>query len=105
MQVAREETFGPLAPLFLLEDEEDVIKQAKNTNFCLASYFYARALSRVLRVADALEYGMVEVNTGAISTAEAPFGGVKRSGLGRERASYGIEEYTDLKYICIGGIG
>ncbi len=105
MQVAREETFGPLAPIFRFEDEEDVITQANNTDFGLASYFYARDLSRVFRVAEALEYGMVGVNTGAISTAEAPFGGVKMSGLGREGARHGIEEYTELKYICIGGIG
>ncbi|CAH0251988.1 Succinate-semialdehyde dehydrogenase [NADP(+)] GabD [Agrobacterium fabrum] len=104
MQVAREETFGSLAPLFRFEDEEDVIAQANNTDFGLASYFYARDLSRVFRVAEALEYGMVGVNTGAISTAEAPFGGVKMSGLGREGSRHGIEEYTELKYVCIGNI-
>ncbi|WP_332304344.1 NAD-dependent succinate-semialdehyde dehydrogenase [Rhizobium sp. GR12] len=105
MQVAREETFGPLAPLFRFEDEADVIAQANNTDFGLASYFYAGNLSRVFRVAEALEYGMVGVNTGAISTAEAPFGGVKMSGLGREGSRHGIEEYTELKYVCIGGVG
>ena len=105
MQVACEETFGPLAPLFRFEDEADVIAQANNTDFGLASYFYARDLSRVFRVAEALEYGMVGVNTGAISTAEAPFGGVKMSGLGREGSRHGIEEYTELKYVCIGGVG
>lgn len=104
MQVAREETFGPLAPLFRFEDETDVIAQANDTDFGLASYFYARDLSRVFRVAEALEYGMVGVNTGAISTAEAPFGGVKMSGLGREGSHHGIEEYTELKYVCIGGV-
>lgn len=84
MQVAREETFGPLAPLFRFENEADVVEQANNTDLGLASYFYARDLSRVFRVAEALEYGMVGVNSGAISTAEVPFGGVKMSGLGRE---------------------
>ncbi|MBX4956693.1 NAD-dependent succinate-semialdehyde dehydrogenase [Rhizobium lentis] len=104
MQVAREETFGPLAPLFRFRDEEDVIEQANDTEFGLASYFYARDLSRVFRVAEALEYGMVGVNTGLVSTAEAPFGGVKMSGLGREGSSHGLDEYTELKYVCLGGI-
>ncbi|MBB4194240.1 succinate-semialdehyde dehydrogenase/glutarate-semialdehyde dehydrogenase [Rhizobium aethiopicum] len=104
MQVAREETFGPLAPLFRFRDEQDVIEQANDTEFGLASYFYARDLSRVFRVAEALEYGMVGVNTGLVSTAEAPFGGVKMSGLGREGSSHGLDEYTELKYVCLGGI-
>ncbi|MGG7580900.1 NAD-dependent succinate-semialdehyde dehydrogenase [Rhizobium sp. Nf11,1] len=104
MQVAREETFGPLAPLFRFRDEEDVIAQANDTEFGLASYFYARDLSRVFRVAEALEYGMVGVNTGLVSTAEAPFGGVKMSGLGREGSRHGLDEYTELKYVCLGGI-
>jgi succinate-semialdehyde dehydrogenase/glutarate-semialdehyde dehydrogenase len=104
MTVAREETFGPVAPLFRFEDEEDVIAQANDTEFGLASYFYARDLARVFRVAEALEYGMVGVNTGLISTAEAPFGGVKLSGLGREGSRYGIEEFTEIKYVCLGGI-
>jgi succinate-semialdehyde dehydrogenase/glutarate-semialdehyde dehydrogenase len=104
MAVAREETFGPLAPLFRFEDEADVIEQANDTEFGLASYFYARDLARVFRVAEALEYGMVGVNTGLISTAEAPFGGVKLSGLGREGSKYGIEEFTEIKYVCLGGI-
>ncbi|NKL36947.1 succinate-semialdehyde dehydrogenase [Rhizobium leguminosarum bv. viciae] len=104
MQVAREETFGPLAPLFRFRDEQDVIDQANDTEFGLASYFYARDLSRVFRVAEALEYGMVGVNTGLVSTAEAPFGGVKLSGLGREGSSHGLDEYTELKYVCLGGI-
>jgi succinate-semialdehyde dehydrogenase/glutarate-semialdehyde dehydrogenase len=104
MSVAREETFGPLAPLFRFNDEADVIEQANDTDFGLASYFYARDLSRVFRVAEALEYGMVGVNTGLISTAEAPFGGVKLSGLGREGSRYGIEEFTEVKYVCLGGI-
>ncbi|NKK81964.1 NADP-dependent succinate-semialdehyde dehydrogenase [Rhizobium leguminosarum] len=105
MAVAREETFGPLAPLFRFKDEADVIEQANNTEFGLASYFYAKDLARVFRVAEALEYGMVGVNTGLISTAEAPFGGVKLSGLGREGSKYGIEEFTEVKYVCLGGIG
>ncbi|OHV79190.1 NADP-dependent succinate-semialdehyde dehydrogenase [Ensifer sp. LCM 4579] len=104
MAVAREETFGPVAPLFRFKDEADVIKQANDTEFGLASYFYAKDLARVFRVAEALEYGMVGVNTGLISTAEAPFGGVKLSGLGREGSKYGIEEFTEIKYVCLGGI-
>ncbi len=104
MAVAREETFGPLAPLFRFRDEADVIAQANDTEFGLASYFYANNLSRVWRVAEALEYGMVGVNTGLISTTEAPFGGVKLSGLGREGSKYGIEEFTEIKYVCLGGI-
>jgi len=104
MAVAREETFGPLAPLFRFKDEADVIAQANDTEFGLASYFYANNLARVWRVAEALEYGMVGVNTGLISTAEAPFGGVKLSGLGREGSKYGIEEFTEIKYVCLGGI-
>ncbi|EJJ27072.1 NADP-dependent succinate-semialdehyde dehydrogenase [Rhizobium sp. CF142] len=105
MAIAREETFGPLAPLFRFKDEDDVVEQANDTEFGLASYFYAKDLARVFRVAEALEYGMVGVNTGLISTAEAPFGGVKLSGLGREGSKYGIEEFTEIKYVCLGGIG
>lgn len=104
MAVASEETFGPIAPLFRFENETDVIEKANDTEFGLASYFYAKDLSRVFRVAEALEYGMVGVNTGLISTAEAPFGGVKSSGLGREGSKYGIDDYLELKYICLGGI-
>ena len=104
MAVAREETFGPLAPLFRFKDEAEVIAQANDTEFGLASYFYARDLSRVFRVAEALEYGMVGVNTGLISTAEAPFGGVKLSGLGREGSHYGMDDFIELKYLCLGGI-
>ncbi|MGZ2461687.1 NADP-dependent succinate-semialdehyde dehydrogenase [Rhizobium anhuiense] len=104
MAVAREETFGPLAPLFRFKDENDVIAQANDTEFGLASYFYAKDLARVFRVAEALEYGMVGVNTGMISTAEAPFGGVKLSGLGREGSKYGIEDFIEIKYVCLGGI-
>ncbi len=104
MAVAREETFGPVAPLFRFSDEADVIRQANDTEFGLASYFYANNLARVWRVAEALDYGMVGVNTGLISTAEAPFGGVKLSGLGREGSKYGIEDFTEMKYVCLGGI-
>lgn len=104
MAVAREETFGPVAPLFRFKEEADVIAQANDTEFGLASYFYARDLSRVFRVAEALEYGMVGVNTGLISTAEAPFGGVKLSGLGREGSRYGIEEFLEMKYVCLGSL-
>jgi succinate-semialdehyde dehydrogenase/glutarate-semialdehyde dehydrogenase len=104
MAVAHEETFGPLAPLFRFTDESDVIRQANNTDFGLASYFYASDMARVFRVAEALEYGMVGVNTGLISTPEAPFGGIKQSGLGREGSRYGLDDFTELKYVCIGGI-
>lgn len=104
MAVAREETFGPLAPLFRFSDETDVIRQANDTEFGLAAYFYARDLGRVFRVAEALEYGMVGINTGLISTEVAPFGGMKASGLGREGSKYGIEEYIEIKYLCLGGI-
>ncbi len=101
MAVAREETFGPLAPLFRFDDVEDVIAMANDTIYGLAAYFYARDLSRVTRVAEALEYGIVGVNTGIISSEVAPFGGVKQSGLGREGSKHGIEEYLEMKYICM----
>ena len=100
MLVATDETFGPFAPLFKFEDEDDVIAQANDTIFGLASYFYANDLSRVTKVAEALEYGIVGVNTGIISTEVAPFGGVKQSGLGREGSHHGIEDYLEMKYIC-----
>lgn len=100
--VAKEETFGPLAPLFRFTDEADVIAMANDTEFGLASYFYARDLSRVFRVGEALEYGIVGVNTGIISNEVAPFGGIKASGLGREGSKYGIEDYLEIKYLCIG---
>ncbi|QKE65013.1 NADP-dependent succinate-semialdehyde dehydrogenase [Aquipseudomonas campi] len=102
--VAKEETFGPLAPLFRFKDEAEVIAMSNDTEFGLASYFYARDLGRVFRVAEKLEYGMVGINTGVISTEVAPFGGVKASGLGREGSKYGIEDYLELKYLCLGGI-
>lgn len=101
MAVATEETFGPLAPLFKFEDVDEVIELANDTIFGLASYFYAKDLSRVYKVAEALEYGIVGVNTGIISTEVAPFGGVKQSGLGREGSHYGIDDYLELKYICM----
>ncbi len=101
MKVATEETFGPLAPLFRFSDVDDVIAMANDTIFGLASYFYAKDLSRVYKVAEALEYGIVGVNTGIISTEVAPFGGVKQSGLGREGSRHGIEDYLEMKYICL----
>ena len=101
MMVTHDETFGPVAPLFKFEDEADVIAQANDTIFGLASYFYAKDLSRVWRVAEALEYGMVGVNTGLISTEVAPFGGVKQSGLGREGSHHGCDDYLEMKYICM----
>jgi succinate-semialdehyde dehydrogenase/glutarate-semialdehyde dehydrogenase len=101
MAVAQEETFGPLAPLFKFDSEDDVIEMANDTIFGLASYFYAKDLSRVYKVAEALEYGIVGVNTGIISTELAPFGGVKQSGLGREGSKYGIEDYLEPKYVCM----
>ncbi len=101
MQVATDETFGPFAPLFKFDSEDDVIAMANDTIFGLASYFYAKDLSRVYKVAEALEYGIVGVNTGIISTEVAPFGGVKQSGLGREGSHHGIEDYLEMKYICM----
>jgi len=101
MDFATEETFGPLAPLFKFEDEDEVIDLANDTIFGLASYFYARDLSRVYKVAEALEYGIVGINTGIISTEVAPFGGVKQSGLGREGSHHGIEDYLEMKYVCL----
>ncbi len=105
MIVARDETFGPVAPLFRFRDEADVIAQANATQYGLAAYFYARDLGRVFRVAEALEYGMVGVNSGIISTEVAPFGGVKQSGLGREGSRHGIEEFVEIKYVLLGGLG
>ena len=100
--MAREETFGPVAPLFRFKTEEDAIAQANNTEFGLAAYFYGRDIGRVWRVAEGLESGMVGINTGLISTEVAPFGGVKESGLGREGSKYGIEEFLEVKYLCLG---
>jgi succinate-semialdehyde dehydrogenase / glutarate-semialdehyde dehydrogenase len=103
MRLAQEEMFGPVAPLFRFTDEAEAIAIANDTEFGLAGYFYSRDVGRVWRVAEALECGMVGINTGLISTAVAPFGGVKQSGLGREGSRYGINEYIDLKYLCMGG--
>ncbi|MGB2591273.1 MAG: NADP-dependent succinate-semialdehyde dehydrogenase [Candidatus Acidiferrum sp.] len=104
MIVAREETFGPVAPLFRFKTEAEAIAIANDTEFGLAAYFYGRDIARVWRVAEALEYGIVGINTGIISTEVAPFGGVKESGLGREGSKYGIDEYLEIKYLCFGGI-
>jgi succinate-semialdehyde dehydrogenase/glutarate-semialdehyde dehydrogenase len=104
MMVAREETFGPLAPLFRFKTDGEAIELANATEFGLAAYFYGRDIARVWRVAEALESGMVGINTGLISTEVAPFGGVKESGLGREGSKYGIEEFLEIKYLCLGGI-
>jgi succinate-semialdehyde dehydrogenase/glutarate-semialdehyde dehydrogenase len=104
MMVAREETFGPLAPLFRFRTDEEAVALANDTEFGLAAYFYSRDIGRIWRVAEGLESGMVGVNTGLISTEIAPFGGVKQSGLGREGSTHGIEDYLVIKYICMGGI-
>jgi len=104
MLVAREETFGPVAPIFRFTADEEAIQMANDTEFGLASYFYTRDMGRVWRVAEALEYGMVGINTGLVSTEIAPFGGVKESGIGREGSKYGIEEFVEVKYLCMGGI-
>jgi succinate-semialdehyde dehydrogenase/glutarate-semialdehyde dehydrogenase len=104
MKVAREETFGPVAPLFRFHDEAEAVAMANATEFGLAAYFYSRDIGRCWRVAEALEYGMVGVNEGIISTELAPFGGVKESGLGREGSKYGIDEFVEMKYLCMGGI-
>ena len=104
MLFAREETFGPLAPIFAFDTEDEVIALANDSEFGLAAYFYSRDIGRVMRVAERLESGMVGVNTGLISTAEAPFGGVKQSGLGREGSQYGLDDFLEIKYVCLGGI-
>jgi succinate-semialdehyde dehydrogenase / glutarate-semialdehyde dehydrogenase len=104
MLVAKEETFGPLAPVIKFDSDADAIQKANDTEFGLAAYFYARDLKRVWRVAEAIEAGIVGINTGIISTAVAPFGGVKQSGLGREGSKYGIDDYVEIKYLCLGGL-
>ncbi len=103
--IFHEETFGPVAPLFRFQTEAEAIQLANDTEFGLAAYFYAHDVGRIFRVAEALEYGLIGINEGVISTAEAPFGGMKSSGLGREGSKYGIEEYLEIKYLAIGGIG
>jgi succinate-semialdehyde dehydrogenase/glutarate-semialdehyde dehydrogenase len=104
MRVSREETFGPVAPLFRFYDEAEAVRMANDTEFGLASYFYSRDIGRCWRVAEALEYGIVGINEGIISTEVAPFGGVKESGLGREGSKYGLDDFTEIKYICMGGL-
>ena len=104
MRVAREEIFGPVAPVFKFDTEAEAIALANDTEFGLASYFFSRDIGRIWRVSEGLEYGMVGVNTGVISTCEVPFGGVKQSGLGREGARQGIEDYVEAKYVCLGGL-
>jgi succinate-semialdehyde dehydrogenase/glutarate-semialdehyde dehydrogenase len=104
MTVAREETFGPVAPLFRFETVEDVIRQANDTEFGLAAYFYAGDMKKVWRVAEALEYGMIGINTGLMSSETAPFGGIKQSGLGREGSRHGADDYLEMKYLCIGNL-
>jgi succinate-semialdehyde dehydrogenase/glutarate-semialdehyde dehydrogenase len=104
MKVAREETFGPVAPVFRFKTEEDAIRMANDTEFGLAAYFYSRDIGRVWRVAEQVEYGIVGINTGIISTEVAPFGGMKESGIGREGSKYGIDEFLEIKYLCMGGI-
>ena len=101
MHCAREETFGPVAPLLRFKDEAEAIALANATEYGLASYFYARDVARTWRVAEALEYGMVGINTGVFSNEVAPFGGVKQSGIGREGSRYGIDEYLEMKYVCL----
>jgi len=105
MKVAKEETFGPLAPLFRFSSEEEAIKLANDTEYGLACYFYTNNLGRVWRVMEGLEYGLVGVNEGLISTEVAPFGGVKDSGVGKEGSKYGIDDYVHTKSVCIGGLG
>jgi succinate-semialdehyde dehydrogenase/glutarate-semialdehyde dehydrogenase len=104
MLVSKEETFGPLAPLYRFSTDEEALSMANDTEFGLASYFYSRDIGRVWRVSEGLEYGIVGINTGLISTEVAPFGGIKESGLGREGSKYGIEDYLEIKYLCVGGI-
>ena len=105
MKIFHEETFGPVAPLFKFKDEAEAIRLANDTEFGLAAYFYSRDVGRVFRVAEALEFGIIGINEGIISTEVAPFGGMKESGTGREGSKYGIEEYLEVKYLALGGIG
>lgn len=105
MLIAKDETFGPVAPLFMFKEDSEAVALANNTPFGLASYFYSRDIGRIWRTAEALEYGMVGINTGRMSSEAAPFGGIKESGIGREGSKYGIEEYLEMKYLCLGGLG
>ena len=104
MTIAREETFGPVAPLFRFATEDEALALANDTPSGLAAYFYSRDIGRVWRVAEALEYGIVGINTGIISTEVAPFGGMKESGIGREGSKYGVDDFLEIKYLCMGGI-
>ncbi len=104
MKVAKEETFGPMAPLFKFKDEDEVVALANDTEFGLAAYICARDIGRIWRVSENLEYGIVGINTGIISTEVAQFGGVKQSGIGREGSKYGIDDYLEIKYMCLGGL-
>ena len=104
-KIFSEETFGPVAPLFRFKTEEEAIRLANDTPFGLAAYFYARDVGRIFRVSEALEYGLIGANEGILATEVAPFGGLKESGLGREGSKYGIEEYLEVKYVAVGGIG
>jgi succinate-semialdehyde dehydrogenase/glutarate-semialdehyde dehydrogenase len=104
MRIASEETFGPVAPLFRFKTERQAIDMANDTEFGLAAYFFSRDMGRIWRVAEGLEYGMVGINTGILSTAVAPFGGIKQSGIGREGSKYGMDEYLEIKYLCLSGI-
>ena len=104
MPIASNEIFGPVAPLIAFDTEEEAIRLANDTPYGLAAYFYARDIGRIWRVAEGLEYGMVGINEGLVSNAAAPFGGVKQSGLGREGSHHGINEYLEVKYLCMGGV-
>ncbi len=105
MQISQTEIFGPVLCISLFDTEQEAIELANNTPTGLASYFYSRDIGRIFRVAKALDYGMIGINEGLISNAAAPFGGVKESGLGREGSSYGLDDFTELKYLCLGGLG
>jgi succinate-semialdehyde dehydrogenase/glutarate-semialdehyde dehydrogenase len=102
MSILQEEIFGPVAPVYRFETEDEVIRLANDTPYGLAAYFYGQNINRVWKVAEALEYGMVGINTGMISTPVAPFGGMKQSGIGREGSKYGLEEFMEVKYLCFG---
>jgi len=104
MAITREETFGPVAPLYRFSDEAEAIRLANDTEFGLAAYFYSRDVGRIWRVAEGLEYGIVGINEGIISNEVAPFGGVKESGIGREGSKYGMDDFMEIKYLCLGGL-
>ena len=104
MKITREETFGPIAPLYRFRNDSEAVAMANDTVYGLAAYFYSRDVGRIFRTAEALEYGIIGINTGMISTEVAPFGGMKESGIGREGGKYGIDEFLETKYLCMGGI-